>query len=84
MASRRLDFGSYGKEGATIQKESDTVKVTDPVCGMSIESEKAKASETYQGTTYYFCCARCQSAFKADAAKFAAQAGQSGAHGGRS
>ncbi len=58
------------------------MKVTDPVCGMSIESETAKASETYQGTTYYFCCAHCQSAFKADAAKFAAKAGQSAGHGG--
>lgn len=54
------------------------MKVTDPVCGMSIDSEKAKASETFQGSTYYFCCAHCQSAFKADAAKFAAKAGQAG------
>lgn len=59
------------------------MKVTDPVCGMSIESEKAHASETYQGRSYYFCSAPCQSAFKADAAKFAAKAGGAGAgHGG--
>jgi YHS domain-containing protein len=58
------------------------MKVTDPVCGMSIDSEKAKATETYQGTTYYFCCPHCQSAFRADAAKFAAQAHAAGApHG---
>ena len=58
------------------------MKVTDPVCGMSIDSQSAKASETYQGSTYYFCCPHCQSAFQADPAKFVAQAGHAGAgHG---
>lgn len=56
------------------------MKVTDPVCGMSIESEKAHASETYQGQRYYFCSARCQGSFKGDPAKFAAKAG-GGHHG---
>ena len=55
------------------------MKVTDPVCGMSIDSEKAHASETYQGHTYYFCSAHCHRSFKADPVKFAAKAGQSGA-----
>lgn len=57
------------------------MKVTDPVCGMSIDSEKAHASESYQGRTFYFCSAHCQSSFKADPAKFAAQAGESAGHG---
>ncbi len=56
------------------------MKVTDPVCGMTIDSEKAHASETYQGRTYYLCSAQCQRSFKADPAKFAAKAG--GGHAG--
>jgi Cu+-exporting ATPase len=54
------------------------MKVTDPVCGMSIESENAKTSEMYQGNTYYFCCVHCRSTFKADPAKFVARAVQAG------
>lgn len=50
------------------------MKVTDPVCGMSIESDKAAARETYQGSSYYFCSPNCQRTFKADPAKFAAKA----------
>src|SRR5215218_6279391 len=29
--------------------------VTDPVCGMEIDTDAAAASEEYQGKTYYFC-----------------------------
>jgi Cu+-exporting ATPase len=59
------------------------MKVIDPVCGMSIESEKAHASETYLGRNYYFCSAQCQRSFKADPGKFAAKAGEAGdRHGG--
>jgi len=47
---------------------------------MSIESDKAAASESYQGSSYYFCSPNCQRSFKADPAKFAAKAapGQAG------
>lgn len=58
------------------------MKVTDPVCGMSIESEKAHASEAHQGRTYYFCSAQCQRSFKAEPQKFAAKAGGETGHGG--
>jgi YHS domain-containing protein len=33
--------------------------VTDPVCGMEIDSAAAAASEEYQGKTYYFCSEGC-------------------------
>ena len=58
------------------------MKVTDPVCGMSIEPEKAHASESYQERTYYFCSPQCRNSFKADPAKFAAKAGSQTGHGG--
>jgi hypothetical protein len=31
------------------------MQVTDPVCGMTIESEKAVACEVWRGQTYYLC-----------------------------
>lgn len=50
------------------------MKVTDPVCGMSVESGKAAATETHQGHTYYFCSARCRDTFKADPTRYAGKA----------
>ena len=40
------------------------MQVTDPVCGMQIESDKAAANETVQGQTYYFCSESCHSQFQ--------------------
>ena len=37
--------------------------VTDPVCGMRIDSEEAAADAEYEGTTYFFCSGMCQEAF---------------------
>ena len=54
------------------------MKVTDPVCGMNIDSEKAHASETRDGRNYYFCSMKCHSTFKTDPGKFAAKARQPG------
>jgi len=62
------------------------MKVTDPVCGMSIESAKAAAAETYQGEQFYFCSAGCRDTFKANPAHYAAKArsasGAAAGHGG--
>jgi P-type Cu+ transporter len=37
----------------------------DPVCGMMVDSAKAKASVEHNGTTYYFCCTGCAQKFQA-------------------
>jgi Cu+-exporting ATPase len=47
------------------------MKVTDPVCGMQIEHEKAAGKIDYQGVTYWFCCDGCRKAFEAEPAKYA-------------
>ncbi len=44
----------------------------DPVCGMTVDPAKAKASFEHEGRTYYFCCAGCQGKFAADPAKYLA------------
>lgn len=40
------------------------MQVTDPVCGMTIDSETAAATEVWQGQTYYFCSQSCQEKFR--------------------
>ncbi len=39
------------------------MKVTDPVCKMSIEDKDAVGTSTYKGTTYYFCSPVCKEEF---------------------
>lgn len=36
----------------------------DPVCGMKVEGNKAAATATYKGTTYYFCSTGCKTTFE--------------------
>lgn len=53
------------------------MKVTDPVCGMSLESADAAAQETFQGKVYYFCSARCHEKFKRAPGSFAKPSAES-------
>ena len=47
--------------------------VNDPVCGMPINSESAKARTERNGHTYYFCSPGCAAAFEADPERYAPQ-----------
>jgi YHS domain-containing protein/uncharacterized membrane protein YraQ (UPF0718 family) len=38
-------------------------QATDPVCGMTVDTESAAAKRDYGGTTYYFCNPGCAKAF---------------------
>ena len=42
----------------------------DPVCGMTVDPARAKATHEHAGKTYYFCCAGCQAEIQADPAKY--------------
>ncbi len=46
------------------------MKVTDPVCGMTIDSEEAPAKVEHAGKTYYFCSESCRDQFVAAPAKY--------------
>lgn len=46
-------------------------EVTDPVCGMQIDPEKAASKAEYQGQTYNFCSDDCKKAFQAEPSKYA-------------
>jgi len=45
-------------------------EVIDPVCGMKLSPEKAKAKYLYKGKVYYFCCEHCLAKFKEDLEKY--------------
>lgn len=42
----------------------------DPVCGMNVCADSAKARVEHEGRTYYFCCAGCAQKFQQEPAKF--------------
>ena len=42
----------------------------DPVCGMTVDPARAKATYEHAGRTYYFCCPGCKEKFSAAPEKF--------------
>jgi len=56
--------------------------MTDPICGMNVEPDRAAGSYEHKGQTYYFCSQHCLAKFKEDPEKFikSPAAGQA-AHG---
>jgi Cu+-exporting ATPase len=62
-----VDGGAEEALGEALGTEEDPMAmVTDPVCGMRIDTEDAAAHEEHGGTTYYFCSETCHEAFVAD------------------
>ena len=47
-----------------------SVETRDPVCGMTVDPEKATHRLEHAGTTYLFCCAGCRTAFEHDPQQF--------------
>jgi len=48
--------------GRVIEELVDTT-VVDPVCGMRIDSSKARFTSDYEGMRYYFCSEPCKHRF---------------------
>jgi P-type Cu+ transporter len=44
--------------------------MTDPICGMNVEPDRAAGSQVYDGQAYYFCSQHCLAKFKEDPEKF--------------
>ena len=42
----------------------------DPVCGMEVDEDKAKATYEYNGEMYYFCAPGCKNEFQKDPEKY--------------
>ncbi len=52
-------------------RAATATKVTDPVCGMTIDAAHAAGKSDFKGQTYYFCSASCKQKFDADPARYA-------------
>jgi xanthine dehydrogenase accessory factor len=73
QASRRMP------QSITVQPAKPEAK--DPICGMTVNPERARYKSERDGTTFYFCCAGCKQAFDA-AAERSAPALNEPAHAG--
>jgi xanthine dehydrogenase accessory factor len=63
--------GSAGTGAGRAGPPQDTPEeVTDPVCGMTVTAGPGSRPLTYEGVTYYFCCAGCRRAFGKDPAAY--------------
>ena len=45
-------------------------QVTDPVCGMTVDTATTSLTATYQGETFYFCGSGCKKAFEKDPTRY--------------
>jgi Cu+-exporting ATPase len=48
----------------------ETIRATDPVCGMKVDPATSKHHYIYGGAEYHFCSARCREKFIADPARY--------------
>lgn len=46
-------------------------QVTDPVCGMKVEPQRAKGTSVHGGETYYFCAPGCKAKFDEEPERYA-------------
>lgn len=46
-------------------------QVKDPVCGMTVDPQKAQYHSVYKDKHYYFCSANCQKQFEENPEQFA-------------
>lgn len=52
-------------------------QITDPVCGMTLDSNAAEGSSTYQGKTYYFCSTEDKEKFDRNPSRYATAGAES-------
>ena len=60
--------------GADDRHQDDGHRVTDPVCGMTVDPHTAKHRAEHAGRTYHFCSARCREKFLAEPARWLGEA----------
>lgn len=66
----------YGICYNTSENEMEVFMARDPVCGMEVETEKAKGRSVYGGVTVYFCSMNCKKRFDAAPASFQVKVAQ--------
>jgi Cu+-exporting ATPase len=66
----RTKFAADPEKYLAKQSGSQPSEVIDPVCGMTVQPEKAAGSYEHGGKTYYFCNVGCRTKFAANPEKF--------------
>lgn len=61
-------FEGYGK--INILYKEGRIMAKDPVCGMEVDENKAAATSTHEGQTYYFCAKGCKNTFDKEPEKY--------------
>jgi xanthine dehydrogenase accessory factor len=51
------------RRGSTEPQATLENVATDPICGMTVDTEKARYTSVVDGQTIYFCCLRCKETF---------------------
>ena len=72
-------MGGHGHHGGH-RKHDDDSTTTDPVCGMDVSADSAKATTVFRGKTYYFCSISCRDNFDAAPEKYADASRREGHH----
>jgi len=67
-------IGNRIKPTVRAKPAQETELARDLVCGMSVDTKKGIKTE-YQGNSYYFCCARCQTTFEKEPEKYVVACG---------
>jgi Cu+-exporting ATPase len=60
----------HGGHDRGAHDNGEASRVTDPVCGMSVDPHTAKYRAEHDGHPYYFCSAGCRTKFVADPARY--------------
>ncbi len=63
-------FHQHGHHAATVVAGGQASTVTDPVCGMTVNSETSSHRFEYRGETFHFCSGRCRERFAADPGRY--------------
>src|SRR5947207_13933528 len=63
-------MNSQDASGMSLPILQGPAKHKDPVCGMTVASEKAAGKVEHGGKTYYFCSKRCSERFSDEPDKF--------------
>ena len=66
---QRQQAGTTAPPASCCTPAPQAAAVTDPVCGMRIDPQKAAGSSSYAGTTYFFCSKGCLQKFEREPAK---------------
>lgn len=74
LVQRRAAGELTGSPSASSAVPSPVAEVLDLVCGMTVTADAAHFPVEHEGTTYYFCGARCSQSFAADPARYLSEA----------